>query len=988
MSSPTNHFKLPPEAPYLTHKPGIQFPLSPPDNHGQQRQPATSSSSKKNIKKNKLQKRLEVKQEEDRIIRDAVVNAGRTPSPLQLQRPSPAPRDRNQSWETLRPDSRIELENLPPSYDPPPGPPPKSPPASTTSATSTTGSDELLPSTSTSTSNLDPNVLPVKKKRKKKVIPAASASTSSNLHHQPHPHAPTRAAIHPSSRRQGNRGHSIFFDPADDGSTFAPVAPALGIAFSASHAPSSPPLALASVLSPAPELHDSSQITTHDPPPGYAPPPPAPPPVPPPLPTPILPTHPAPHPTHYLSPTPDDEEYVYLIAWERDREEGWGWEERVRRDAERRTGRVSVARESLEGGGGEMDKVREEEQEEDKREEDKVEESSLPTPKPTANLTRELSLTARAKFARAAEERRTSKQQMLGSGSRGNTIKEEVSGGEGGGEEEEEEEGGEIWSDVRSHHSPSPPVAEDISTSGSGSSDEEGEGPARKVDLNEARRRFAEAAERRLGLRGAVSVPVSGATEEGENTRTQNLGLEERRNEEVRYTSPFPVSGKIFGSRIGVEKERGGVQEGSPVVDGASVRSPSSPNLPSGETSTPQRPNLQLSSSPGAIVQPTPGPPPAAASTQGSFSPPKRPPPPPPPLRRPLSVGESTVSSKSDQKEEEEREKVWKGKEREREGEEGSPPGRKRRPPPPPPPTRSRFKEKEKEKEVGEDEKLVQGVAYGENLKDQHPNQPLLAQSSSIPTSNGNTSDLNGSPPAPRIGGGGRRPLPVPPVVLSDRIDAYTQVLGASSMALTASGAGRGMGSAGMSNSSSVEVFDQGQPGTQTFGGVEDEEGRGGGIGERDRRASDEFVYTDLDLLLARLELADQRGRGEENYDDLLLITDLLGTALPTSSSTEEIDTLIFAPVELIRRRVDKNGKVKQKLSVVGVRCVDCMICLSRLRVGEMASSLPRCLHVYHAKCIQSWLRRSRVCPICREEVFKKEKEKPQSTAPPEEGLL
>lgn len=131
----------------------------------------------------------------------------------------------------------------------------------------------------------------------------------------------------------------------------------------------------------------------------------------------------------------------------------------------------------------------------------------------------------------------------------------------------------------------------------------------------------------------------------------------------------------------------------------------------------------------------------------------------------------------------------------------------------------------------------------------------------------------------------------------------------------------------------------------------------------------EDFVYTDLDLLLARLEV-----QGGENYDDLLLVGEMLGPASPSSvgCTADEIDSLPVAPVELVRRRVDKQGRVKQKLSVVGVRCIDCAVCMSRFRVADLGVALPRCLHVFHASCIQKWMRGSRTCPVCREEVVER----------------
>ncbi|GEM07559.1 RING finger protein 44 [Rhodotorula toruloides] len=143
-------------------------------------------------------------------------------------------------------------------------------------------------------------------------------------------------------------------------------------------------------------------------------------------------------------------------------------------------------------------------------------------------------------------------------------------------------------------------------------------------------------------------------------------------------------------------------------------------------------------------------------------------------------------------------------------------------------------------------------------------------------------------------------------------------------------------------------------------------------------------MYTDLDLLLARLEAQENGGQaqdasegtpaeaahGGETYDDFLLLSDVLGQAVPAGASPAELESLTIARVECERRRVTKSGKVKSKLSVVGVRCVDCAICLARFKVDQFAVVLPECLHIFHENCIRSWFRLSRVCPVCRAEVF------------------
>lgn len=99
---------------------------------------------------------------------------------------------------------------------------------------------------------------------------------------------------------------------------------------------------------------------------------------------------------------------------------------------------------------------------------------------------------------------------------------------------------------------------------------------------------------------------------------------------------------------------------------------------------------------------------------------------------------------------------------------------------------------------------------------------------------------------------------------------------------------------------------------------------------------------------------------------DLLLLSEIIGPVNPTRSTDHEVSTLASAPVFCECRRVDKRGRIKSKLSVVGIRCVECAICLLRMREHQMGTVFPGCLHVFHTKCIERWLTQSRFCPTCR----------------------
>ncbi|XP_022153343.1 RING-H2 finger protein ATL56-like [Momordica charantia] len=48
---------------------------------------------------------------------------------------------------------------------------------------------------------------------------------------------------------------------------------------------------------------------------------------------------------------------------------------------------------------------------------------------------------------------------------------------------------------------------------------------------------------------------------------------------------------------------------------------------------------------------------------------------------------------------------------------------------------------------------------------------------------------------------------------------------------------------------------------------------------------------------------------------------------------------------------------------------IDCAICLDGFRNGQWCRRLGGCGHVYHRKCIDSWLIRVPACPLCRSSV-------------------
>lgn len=45
---------------------------------------------------------------------------------------------------------------------------------------------------------------------------------------------------------------------------------------------------------------------------------------------------------------------------------------------------------------------------------------------------------------------------------------------------------------------------------------------------------------------------------------------------------------------------------------------------------------------------------------------------------------------------------------------------------------------------------------------------------------------------------------------------------------------------------------------------------------------------------------------------------------------------------------------------------VNCAVCLESLSTGDKCRLLPMCNHSFHAQCVDTWLLKTPICPICR----------------------
>lgn len=96
-------------------------------------------------------------------------------------------------------------------------------------------------------------------------------------------------------------------------------------------------------------------------------------------------------------------------------------------------------------------------------------------------------------------------------------------------------------------------------------------------------------------------------------------------------------------------------------------------------------------------------------------------------------------------------------------------------------------------------------------------------------------------------------------------------------------------------------------------------------------------------------------------------IAQFLGPAKSPAAPSEALSTLLPAPITVESRRTTKEGKVKLKLSLLGVRVTKCPICLAQFREGEIGVLLPVCGHLGHEECARRWFKEDGRCFVCRE---------------------
>ncbi|KAK9090461.1 hypothetical protein Sjap_023638 [Stephania japonica] len=88
-----------------------------------------------------------------------------------------------------------------------------------------------------------------------------------------------------------------------------------------------------------------------------------------------------------------------------------------------------------------------------------------------------------------------------------------------------------------------------------------------------------------------------------------------------------------------------------------------------------------------------------------------------------------------------------------------------------------------------------------------------------------------------------------------------------------------------------------------------------------------------------------------------------------TSNSANTDVRVVENGLSINRMSVDDLKKLPSfdfQVGEKGSSPVDCAVCLENFSMGDRCRLLPLCKHSFHAQCVDSWLLKTPICPICR----------------------
>ena len=120
-------------------------------------------------------------------------------------------------------------------------------------------------------------------------------------------------------------------------------------------------------------------------------------------------------------------------------------------------------------------------------------------------------------------------------------------------------------------------------------------------------------------------------------------------------------------------------------------------------------------------------------------------------------------------------------------------------------------------------------------------------------------------------------------------------------------------------------------------------------------------------------------------YNEIVLVTEnsctieriesRLDVISPSVSDITIVDntdpeSLLVTPADAVK--LDKANKQNHQNNIINnhepVQLDICSICLDEICDGDLLTLLPKCMHIFHTKCIREWLldQKSSYCPLCK----------------------
>jgi len=125
--------------------------------------------------------------------------------------------------------------------------------------------------------------------------------------------------------------------------------------------------------------------------------------------------------------------------------------------------------------------------------------------------------------------------------------------------------------------------------------------------------------------------------------------------------------------------------------------------------------------------------------------------------------------------------------------------------------------------------------------------------------------------------------------------------------------------------------------------------------------------------LPAQLAFVD-RDFGPDDYETLLALDERI--AAKKGVSTRELERHTSLTVVTPSSPLDLTGDdAAAAVAASSKETKECAVCLDVPSLGQCVRRL-RCMHVFHADCIDTWLKTSRTCPVCKADVAPPREEK------------